>query len=653
MSAPPPGEDETARACAEHGAPRVGEEASRGSWAARYAERAARAGADARRLGVRSRRVANLRGLAFAAFAVSAIATVLGHGSTAVAAGGLVALVTFAGLAAHHARVLEDEDDALRRVRVNRDAEVRVTGRWRDLPEDGARFADPSHPYTSDLDVFGRGSLFQRISTAHTRFGQDALARLFSEASSASMIAARQAAARALAPELELRQRLEALALAVVEPPPSRVDEAAGRAAARDPRGAKRDAPDPEPLLRWAESEPVLSIRRAVVIAAWALPFATLTSAVAAPLLGIPGSWWLIPVVLQVLLNLATRETTGRVFAAVSVTEGAFLRYGAMLRLVEEIELEATLLRELRARLQTGGVRPSQAMQEFRRVVAWFELRHNGVIHPFVNALTCWDIHCVLRLEAWQRRVGRAARDWFSALGDIEALSSLAGHASDEPGATFPAIDQEGPFFVAEGLAHPLIDPLERVANDVTLATPGRALMVTGSNMSGKSTLLRAMGLSAVLAHAGGAVIARRLAMTEVRLGTSIRLSDSLADGVSHFYAEVRRLREIVEAVRGDKPVLFLLDEILHGTNSRERQIGARWVLAELVASGASGAVSTHDMELVKLPPELADRVELVHFREAVTGDRMTFDYRLRIGPVRAGNALRLMRLVGLPVPLE
>ncbi len=617
--------------------------------AARYAERADQAAAMARALGARSRRIANLRGLAFAGLLAALLSLFLGDGGTAALVGAGGALGAFVWLAVLHGRILGEEDDALRRARVNRDAVARVTGHWRELPEDGARFLAAGHPYATDLDVFGKGSLFQRISVAHTRFGQGALARLLAGPSPADVIVARQRAVRALAPELELRQQLEAMAIAVVEPPPSRVDEAA----ARGGRGAHREAPDPEPLLRWAEADPVLSPRRAVVVAAHALPVLTLAVAVAAPLVGAAGPWWLVPVAAQVLLNFATRAETARVFAAVSATEGAFLRYGAMLRLVEGIALDVPLLREIGGRLVTGDARPSEAMQRFRRTVGWFDLRHNGVVHPFVNALTCWDVHCVLRLEAWQRRVGRAVRGWFAALGELEALSSLAGHASDEPEAVFPELVPDGPFFVAETLGHPLIAANERVGNDVTLIEPGRALMVTGSNMSGKSTLLRAMGLAVVLAHAGGVVCARRLCLRELGLGTSIRVSDSLADGVSHFYAEVRRLRDVVAVARGRGPVLFLLDEILHGTNSRERQIGARWVLAELLEAGAAGAVSTHDMELMKLPAELADRVEVVHFRESAQQDRLTFDYRLRPGPVREGNALRLMRHVGLPVPLE
>jgi hypothetical protein len=620
---------------------------------AEYEQRAERAAATARALGVRSRRVANLRGLAFAIFAAAAITLLLGRGSTTLAVVGLVGLVGFLGLALRHWRILEAEDEALRWVRVNRDAARRAGGRWRELPEDGGRFADPAHPYAADLDVFGPGSLFQRISVAHTRFGQDALARLLTGPSEPAAIAARQAAVQALAPELDLRQRLEALALAVVEPPPSRVDEAADRAA-RTPRTARRpETPDPEPLLRWAESEPVLSSRRALVIASWGLPSVTLLAVLATAVFSLPGVVCTLPILAQVLLNLATREATGRVFAAVSTTQGAFLRYGAMLELMEELDLPAPLLQDLRARVVASGSRPSASMRGFRRIVGWFELRHNGLFHVPVNAVTGWDLHCVMALERWQRRSGRAVRGWFAALGELEALSSLAGHASDEPVSTFPTVSPEGPCFEATGLAHPLLPAATRVENDIALPSPGQALMVTGSNMSGKSTLLRAMGLAVVLAHAGGVVTARRLALRPLILGTSIRVTDSLADGVSHFYAEVRRLRDVVAAAAGPQPLLFLLDEILHGTNSRERQIGARWVLAELLGAGAAGAVSTHDLELVKLPDALADRVELVHLRESVSGDRMTFDYRLRPGPVRAGNALRLMRLVGLGVPLE
>jgi DNA mismatch repair ATPase MutS len=259
----------------------------------------------------------------------------------------------------------------------------------------------------------------------------------------------------------------------------------------------------------------------------------------------------------------------------------------------------------------------------------------------------------VLGLEKWQRRFGKVVRGWFTALGELEAVSSLAGFAHDEKASSFPELSDGPAHFEATALGHPLIDPEKRVTNDVSLAAPGRALLVTGSNMSGKSTLLRAMGLASVMAHAGAPVCATRLSLTRCTLRTSIRVSDSLEHGVSHFYAEISKLKAVVDAARGAEPVLFLLDEILHGTNSRERQIGARWVLSELVQRGAIGAVSTHDMELCRLPDALMERVTMVHFRESVENGKMTFDYKVRPGPVTAGNALRLMQLVGLDVPLD
>jgi DNA mismatch repair ATPase MutS len=296
---------------------------------------------------------------------------------------------------------------------------------------------------------------------------------------------------------------------------------------------------------------------------------------------------------------------------------------------------------------------PSQTMQRFKRLVGWFDLRHNGLLHPIVNLLTLWDIHCTLALERWQTEAGKRLRSWFGVIGWFEALSSLAAFAREEPGAVFPELVSGPATFRAEALGHPLIEPSRRVANDVTLATPGSALLVTGSNMSGKSTLLRAMGLATVLALSGAPVVAVRFSVSRLALTTSIRIADSLEAGVSHFYAEVAKLKTVVDVAKGPDPALFLLDEILHGTNSRERQIGARWLLAEMLRLGAIGAVSTHDQELCQLPEALMASVRLVHLRESVKDGNMTFDYKVYPGPVTSGNALRLMRSVGLDVPLE
>jgi DNA mismatch repair ATPase MutS len=324
-----------------------------------------------------------------------------------------------------------------------------------------------------------------------------------------------------------------------------------------------------------------------------------------------------------------------------------------MLELIEKLELDSELTRSIQKRLLSGDQRPSQGMNEFRKKVGWFDLRHSGLVHPFAALFLLWDVNCTLALENWQKRCGHAARGWFEALGDFEALSSIAGLAHDETDFCFPEIVGGSTIFEAEALGHVLIDGKKRVSNDVLLPRAGTALLITGSNMSGKSTFLRAMGLAAVMAFAGAPVAARTLRLSPLSVRTSITISDSLQSGVSHFYAELNKIKAVVDASRGALPVFFLLDEILHGTNSRERQIGARWVLSELLQASAIGAVTTHDMGLCQLSDELMTHVNQFHFQESVQNDRMTFDYKLRPGPVTAGNALRLMKLLGLSVPLE
>jgi len=603
---------------------------------AEYRAREQRFSAEAERHAARSRTVSNLRGLAFAVFIVSLLLSVFGKTSGFSGPISLAGLAAFLLLVVWHSRVLADEDLARRFARVNKDALARTTGRFSELSENGARFVDAAHPYSSDLDVFGPNSLFQRVSVAHTRVGQEKLSGFFAHTSPPSVVRERQVAVRALAPLLDLRQRIEALALGIV-----------------DPTGSKRkEPPNPEPLLLWAEEKPQLKHWPHVVWAARILPFFTIGGMVLWSSFGRSWLFFTIPAVLSLLTLSLANAITSRVFHAVSETQGAFLRYGTLLGELESLNVDAPLIRAAQARLNQSGKKPSEEMRRFERVVGFFELKHNGMIYPVVNLFLLWDVHCVLALEAWQERAGRFVREWLDVVGEAEALSSLAGLAHDEPDFCFPEFS-DSPCFIAEELGHVLIDGQVRVTNSISLPEAGTALLVTGSNMSGKSTLLRSMGLANVLGFAGGPVCAKKLVLAEFALMTSIRISDSLASGVSHFYAELNKLKAVVDGISGSKPVFFLLDEILHGTNSLERQIGARWVIARLIQGGALGAVSTHDMGLAQLEPALMSRVTLIHFRESVKNNEMSFDYKAHPGPVQAGNALRLMRRIGLEVPLD
>jgi hypothetical protein len=599
-------------------------------------------------LASRSASIGNLRGVSFLVAFGSLIWGAGAHGGSPSLVTGALGIAAFVWLVRSHAVLSAEEAYAQRLLAVNQRAQQRVTGHARILPDDGADLTEELagkaanqasalrvRTLADDLDLFGKASLFQRISVAQTRFGRSALGEALLAEPDRTRIMRRQAAVQALAPELELRQRLEALASALTK----------GKSG---PTVAA--ALDPEPLLKWAESAPRLLAKPALIWAARLLA-AVNVSLVGAAWLGLlPGSYVVGPLALSLLVIVATRADAQAAFAAVATREGALSGYDKLLEAIETSTADAELLNELRARLRQGNATPSRAMGQLRSAVSYFELRYQGLIYPFANLFLLWDVHCTVKLERWQQRFGKAARDWFHVLGEIEGLSSLAGLAFDEPSFCFPVLVSE-PRFLAEGLAHPLIPASARVGNDVSLPGKSSALLVTGSNMSGKSTLLRSLGVAYALGYSGGPVCATRFEIGSLRLATSLRIRDSLEEGVSHFYAELHKLKAVLDATSEPLPVLFLLDEILHGTNSRERQIGARWILGELLHRGALGAVSTHDMELCRLSPELMTHTRLVHLREDVKGQEMTFDYRLREGPVSEGNALRLMRRIGLEVP--
>jgi DNA mismatch repair ATPase MutS len=339
---------------------------------------------------------------------------------------------------------------------------------------------------------------------------------------------------------------------------------------------------------------------------------------------------------------------------AVSTRESAATRWRAMIAAIERDRFEAPLLVRIQERLTQGGRAASVEMGALERIVGFVDARRNEVFRFLIGPLLLWDVHCALALTKWRARAGSRVRGWLDSLGELEALASLGSFAHERPDFAWP--DLTGlPAFEAQGLGHPLIPDEHRVGNDVHLPSAGRALVVTGSNMSGKSTLLRAIGVNAVLAFAGAPVCAKSLRLGPARVATSMRVEDSLSEGVSHFYAELRRLKSVLDMARepASPPVLFLLDEILHGTNSRERVIGACAVVRELLARGAYGAVSTHDLGITALERDLGGAVQNVHFEEQVDGDAMTFDYVLRPGIVQSSNALRLMKAMGIDVASE
>ena len=545
---------------------------------------------------------------------------------------GVVAVVViFGALVLVHGRVHAAAERATAALRFHERGLARLEDRWSELPGTGGRFASADHPYTDDLDVFGPSSLFQRLDRTETRFGEERLAAWLSAASEPvdlDAVRRRQIAVRDLAPRVAFREQLSAAGSLAVE-----------------------DKPDPAPFLAWAEGGIPFASMKTWAVVAWVLPVLALAGALAWQLASAPVWVFLAPVIAELVVLWVTVRYVSPIAGAVSSREGAFARFGDMLALAAAEPFEAPLLRELQAKLRASGAAATIEMARLERIIAFLDARNNEVWRFFIGPFLMWDLHWVVALEGWRLRAGKHARAWVEAIGDLEALASLAGLAFEQPDHVFPEIAVE-PCFDAVALGHPLIAPRKRVANDVALKGAGIALVITGSNMSGKSTLLRAIGVNTVLALAGGPVCARRLVIGPVRVAASMRVRDSLAEGVSRFYAEVRKLKAVIDRARSGRipATLFLLDEVLHGTNSRERLIGARAIVRELVACGAMGAVSTHDLALGEMEAELPGAVVNVHFEEQVSGDTMTFDYVLRPGVVHSSNALRIMRMVGIDV---
>lgn len=495
---------------------------------------------------------------------------------------------------------------------------------------------DPEHPYSQDLHIDGRASLMRLAGPVASESGRRTLRRWFLETDGPQARIRRAEAAAELAPDLEFRMELACL----------------GRlAGAEDPEAL-------DALLEWARRPRTSGTGRGLRIAAWGVPVSTVVLG-GLHAFGVLPALWVLPFVAQVWwMRRASRRIAGDLVLVERGAPAARSR-GPQLRLVESAAWEADLLLDVKKRLVVSGEPLHRRLQRLGRLVDLAESRRNLVFQA-LNPLLLLEVQLGLALDDWRARSGRYLDVWLSTLGEVEALGALASLAHDHPDWTFPtdvAGPSEGvePVLRARRLGHPLLVPGECVRNDVEVGPPGTFLLVTGSNMSGKSTLLRAIGANVVLAGAGGPVCAEALELPRVRLHTSMTVNDSLEEGVSRFMAELLRIRSIVRAARnvqdGSAPVLYLLDELLQGTNSAERKVAAQAIVRHLLDGGALGALTTHDLTLHEAS-DLAQRARPWHFRESVGQDEgrtvLDFDYELRPGLATTTNALKLLEAVGL-----
>jgi hypothetical protein len=531
-------------------------------------------------------------------------------------------------------------------LRINEQAIARLMRDWAALPDPKVSIPPEHQAVADDLDLFGHASLFQMLCAANTPHGLATLRDWLLEGAMAEEIPLRQAAVAELAPQLELRQTLDL---------EGRLLAGRGRSAAG--------------FLEWAEGLPWLAARPWLtwVLRAMSLMVPLLIGLCAMQVLSLERG--VIVILAAVVLNLIASAFLGwrvnSVFSQINTRYNETAQYISTFRLMYAMPHGSAELSAIKQQATELGGGVLRCLGRLQRIVFLARIRHSPMLFIFVylplQIVLLYDFHILSLLEAWQRQFGRHARTWFEALGKLEALSSLAVLSHDYPAWAMPTVDGSADRFQARELGHPLLPDGSRVANDVELGPRGTFLLVTGSNMSGKSTLLRSIGLGAVMARAGAPVCAAQLRMPPLALATSMRVRDSLESGVSFYMAELLRLKQIVDLARkteardaqarGGRLLLYLLDEILMGTNSKERHIAVVRVMEHLLRHNTIGAVSTHDLDLATSPP-LAAACCCVHLREMLhdehAADIMTFDYRLRPGVATTSNALKLLEIVGL-----
>jgi len=548
----------------------------------------------------------------------------------------LVLLAAFVVVAMAHTRVFDRIERARRARQLYDRAMARLDSTWAGAGPDGARFID-DHLFARDLDLFGPGSLFQLLDTARTQVGEDTLAAWLRAAADIEEVRARQAAVAELAPNVDFREDLAVLA----------AESYVGRT---------------NTLKEWAES-PSAGLSRVHALVFGGCVVVTVSLLALASTARIPLS---VPLIWLLVQSGIVGIWRGRMSRALKGIDGAARDLDLMSTLLERIEREPFVsprLAAIRAALVASsapsassasllfeGAPPSRRIAALRRLVSWLDQATLNPLFRPIGALLLVRSQVAVGIGRWHAAHGSRVPAWLRAVGEIEALSALATFAYEHPADPFPTLVEAGPVFDSTALGHPLIAERVGVRNDVGLggAHP-RALIVSGSNMSGKSTLLRAVGVNMVLAWAGAPVRAESLTLSPLSIGATLKIEDSLQAGHSRFYAEILRIRAIVELARGPRPLLFLLDEILGGTNSYDRRIGAEAILRMLLETGAVGLMTTHDLALTELASEDLG-VANVHFEDRIENGAMVFDYRMRSGVVKRSNALALMRAVGLDV---
>ena len=537
----------------------------------------------------------------------------------------VLSVVGFVLLVNRHQRIKQQLKHTQRLAAINQEETERLNYRLHSF-DAGMQYQDTSHPYSGDLDVFGEHSLFQLINRSATHKGKEYLAEWLQHPAPRSEIQLRQEAVRELTEQIDWRQS----------------QQAHGRQVDTTQEAIKH-------LLNWVATPPALSRGSLFKVVQLGLAVTTVL-AIVATMMGF--IHWYIPLLL-VWINMivvgSKMKVAGEVHQQTSQSVATLKAYRYMMEEVEQYTFGASKLQSLQSNLQAKGQSASQAVKELSFIMSSLDARANSVYHVF-NFILLLDIYWLLRADKWKAQAREHLQVWLNSMGEIEALNSIASFAFAQPEFTFPTVAEERHQVVVEAMGHCLLPPTQRVNNDFGMEGRGAINVITGSNMSGKSTFLRTVGTNVVLALMGAPVCAQQFEVSVLQVFTSMRTQDSLEENVSSFYAELRRLRQLLTMLETPQlPVLFMLDEILKGTNSQDRHHGAASLIKQLSQLEASGFVSTHDLELGKLADELPN-LHNYNFTSTIENDEIIFDYHLHDGVCQSFNASKLMEKMGIAI---
>ncbi len=568
-------------------------------------------------------RIATARGLVFLGAAV--FCTLWYFNRTLPAWPFALLVVAFVGLVVVHGPVSDRLGLARSAVEYYKRALDRLADRWPGCGTPGRRYAIESHLYADDLDLFGRGSLFELLCQARTRLGEDTLADWLGKPAEPSTIRRRQEAVEELRRNVDLRERIALLKAEV------------------------HDELDQNRLIGWSR-EPARPVPPMIRVGALILATLSVAALIAAWTTDVGISPFMLTIIVDGIVTLSYGRTIRRMARTADDAASGLAILSQILEIIERENFRSPLLCEIRQRLEAQRLSPSRQIGRLQTLIEWLNnsLRNQFFI-PIAFVLRL-PVHLVHAIERWRADVGPHIPDWLRAVGEFEALACISVFAFEHPDYPFPQIADAGTCLEARQIGHPLIPAAKCVRNDIRIDDQVRLVLISGSNMSGKSTMLRTVGTNLVLALAGAPVCAQSLTASVFQLGTAMRIRDSLQSGESLFYAAVSRLKAVVDCARNGRPLLFLFDEILQGTNSHDRLVGSEGILRALVDRGAIGLTTTHDLALTEIVQRLGSRGVNVHFEDVLVNGKMTFDYRIRPGVVQKSNALELMRLMGLDV---